>query len=78
MSRQVNQQPISARLDYDALHMVDQESFISGFPRNRIINEALKLYVAMADARRRAAMFRNGIQFCEHIKAIGLDPEKMP
>lgn len=74
----VNQKAISVRLDYDVLHMVDQEAFTSGIPRNRLINEALKLYVAMADARRRAAMYRYTIQFREHIRAMGLDPDKMP
>lgn len=78
MSRQVNQQPISARLDYDVLHAVDQEAYMSGIPRNRIINDAIKLYVAVADARRRHGMYNKLKEFYDHMHAVGLNVSQLP
>ena len=78
MSRQVNQKAISARLDYDVLRMADQEAFTTGTPRNRIINDALKLYVAVADARRRYSMYNNLTEFYDHMHAVGLDVSQLP
>ena len=78
MSRQVNQQPISARLDYDVLHIVDQEVYATGIPRNRIINDAIKLYVAVADARRRHGMFGKLKEFYDHMHAVGLNVSQLP
>lgn len=78
MSRQVNQQAISARLDYDVLHMVDQESYSTGIPRNRIINDALKLYVAVADARRRHGMYNKLKEYYDHMHAVGLNVSQLP
>lgn len=68
----VNQKAISVRLDYDVLQIVDQEAFITGIPRNRLINEAIKLYVALADAKRRFAMYNEQQDFNRHIHALGL------
>lgn len=78
MSRQVNQKPISVRLDYDVLHIADQEAFVTGTPRNRIINNALKLYSAVADARRRHLMYDRLTEFYAHFHAIGLDASQLP
>lgn len=78
MSRQVNQKPISVRLDYDVLLMADQEAYMSGIPRNRIINDALKLYVAVADARRRHGMYNKLKEFYDHMHAVGLNVSQLP
>lgn len=74
----VNQKPISVRLDYDVLHKADQEAFTSGTPRNRIINDALKLYVAVADARRRHGMYNKLTEFYDHMHAVGLNVSQLP
>lgn len=49
----VNQKPISMRIDECILNMVDQEAFMTGRPRNRILNEGAALYVELQDLRRR-------------------------
>lgn len=78
MNRQVNQKPISVRLDYDVLHTVDQEAYMTGTPRNRIINDAIKLYVAVADARRRHGMYNKLKEFYDHMHAVGLNVSQLP
>lgn len=78
MSRHVNQQPISARLDYDVFAAVNQEAYMSGTPRNRIINDAIKLYVAVADARRRHGMYMKLDEFYDHMHAVGLNVSQLP
>lgn len=48
----INQKAISAKLDYDALEMIDKEARVSCKSRNRIINDAICLYCASQDLRR--------------------------
>lgn len=74
----VNQKAISARLDYDVLQIVDQEAYQSGIPRNRIINDAIKLYVAVADARRRHGMYNKLTEYYDHMHAVGLNVSQLP
>ena len=68
----VNQKPISAKLDYEVLHILDQECLESGMTRNRLINEAIRTYVAIQDSRRRYEMFGNESVFKHHCKALNL------
>lgn len=53
----INQKPISARLDYDRLQDIEQEKFVTGMSTNRIINEGVKFYCHIMDARRRFGMY---------------------
>lgn len=48
----VSQKPISLKLDPWVLHELEMEVAASGKKRNRIINEAIALYVKYQDARR--------------------------
>ena len=73
----VNQKPISARLDYDVLRIVDQEAFITGIPRNRLINDALKFYAAALDANRRFRMYNKQKEFDDHMHAVGLSVKQL-
>ena len=68
----VNQKPISAKLDYEVLHILDQECFVSGMTRNRLINEAIRAYVVIQDSRRRNAMYVRGSEFETHAKQLNL------
>ena len=68
----VNQKPISAKLDYEVLHMLEQECYLSGTSKNRIINEAIRAYVAIQDSRRRLAMYGRGWEFETHAKSLNL------
>lgn len=57
----IRQKPISARVDLEILHQLEQEAFASGYTKNRILNEALALYIWMQDLRRAyVAMGRQG------------------
>lgn len=49
----ITQKAISARIDYDVLKALEQEQKVSSYTRNRIINDALILYLQWADMCRR-------------------------
>lgn len=48
----INQKAISAKLDFDVLKMIDHESKVSLKQRNRIINDAIRLYCNNQDLQR--------------------------
>lgn len=48
----VTQQAISARITHEIMWALEQETMVSGVPRNRILNEGALLWLALADARR--------------------------
>lgn len=48
----INQKAISAKLNYDVLEMIDNEARVSWKSRNRIINDAIRLYCDNQDLRR--------------------------
>lgn len=68
----VNQKPISAKLDFEVLHILNQECFISGTSKNRVINEAIRAYVAIQDSRRRYLAYMKSDEFKELAKALNL------
>ena len=48
----INQKAISAKLNYDVLKIIDKEAFVSRKSRNRIINDAIRLYCDNQDLQR--------------------------
>lgn len=50
--RQVNQRAISVKVDYITMGALDTECFCTGEKRNRVINDAIRLYIELRDARR--------------------------
>lgn len=48
----VNQKPISAKIDLSTLEELDLECYVSGRARNRVINDAIKLYITIMDLQR--------------------------
>jgi len=56
------QKAISAKLDLEALQLLDEEASRSGRKRNRLLNDAVRHYVSFLDeARRREADDRQGV-----------------
>ena len=51
------QKPISAKIDYSIMDMVDAEIATTGVTRNRLINLALKWYLTELDEARRELVF---------------------
>lgn len=49
----VTQKAISVRIDYGVLKAIEKEHYTSGHNRNRIIHDALILYLQWADMCRR-------------------------
>lgn len=47
-----NQKPISARVNHETLRRLEEEAYVSGINKNRILNEALNLYIWVQDLRR--------------------------
>lgn len=56
----VTQKPISARINTTTLAVIDQEVFVSGTSRNRILNEGGLLYCQLQDLRRRLRCYQVG------------------
>lgn len=52
----INQTAISARIDNVTLWKIEQETMVSGFKRNRIINDGARLYLDLLDTRREFLM----------------------
>ena len=48
----INQKAISAKLNFDVLEMIDEEARVSWKSRNRIINDAIRLYCDNQDLQR--------------------------
>lgn len=48
----ITQKAISAKLNFDVLKMIDDESKVSWKSRNRIINDAIRLYCDNQDLQR--------------------------
>lgn len=48
----VTQRLISARIAETTLWEIEQETMVSGFKRNRILNEGARLWLSLTDARR--------------------------
>lgn len=49
----ISQKTISVKLDADVAYMLDQETATGSLRRNRLINEAIKVYIGILDARRK-------------------------
>lgn len=49
----VNQKAISVKLDVDTLLQLDKECNLGYMKRNRIINEAVRMYLDAKDTKRR-------------------------
>lgn len=48
----VTQTPISFKIATDSLKELDKEAYIQASPRNRIINEAIVIYLELVDLNR--------------------------
>lgn len=48
----INQKAISVKLNFDVLKMIDDESRVTWRSRNRIINDAIRLYCDNQDLQR--------------------------
>lgn len=48
----ITQKAISAKIEYGVLEELDRESFTSGKKKNRIINDAIRMYVDMQHLER--------------------------
>lgn len=48
----VMQKPISAKIDLSTFEELELECFIQGRARNRLINDAIKFYIAVKDLKR--------------------------
>lgn len=73
----VNQKPISARIEYRTLHMLEQESFVTAIPKNEIINRAIRLYVRVNDGRRRYAAARLAEDYKDIFRQLGIDIDRL-
>ena len=45
----INQKSISAKIEHRVLEELERESFTSGKKKNRIINDAIRMYIDMQD-----------------------------
>lgn len=54
----ITQKAISVRMDCDTLEQLDQEAFVSGVKRNRLINCAARDYVRASDLEKGWRFFR--------------------
>lgn len=58
----ITQKPISMKIDAALLEELDLECYVSGQPRNRVINAAVRLYCDMTDKRRRIALIEDSFE----------------
>lgn len=56
----INQKAISVKMNYDVLEALNEECYISGVPRNRLINKAVRNYIDMIDENRRSKAHGGG------------------
>lgn len=61
----VNQVSIHLKLDTLTAHQLEQEVFVSGVNRNRLINAAVRLLIRYNDSRRRYGMAGRQREFIE-------------
>lgn len=48
----ITQKAISAKIEHGVLEELERESFMSGKKKNRIINDAIRMYIDMQDFKR--------------------------
>lgn len=60
----ITQKQISLKLNFATLDELDMEVSLGHNNRNRIINDAIRLYIDMADTIRRNPSHEDMIQFC--------------
>lgn len=72
----ITQKAISAKLEHEVLEELERESFTSGKKKNRIINDAIRMYVDMQDLKRYLACIRTESQrfnmTCDILERHGL------
>lgn len=61
----INQKALSLKLNVDILEELDQEVSTTWKSRNRIINEAVKMYLCALETRRRARAHGVGSPVCD-------------
>lgn len=57
----VKQTAISARIDNVTMWKIEQETMVSGTTRNRMLNEGVKMYLSIIDARREYNMHQDPV-----------------
>lgn len=55
----INQKPISLKISWDLLEMLDKEVSTGWKKRNTLINEAVAMYLNFLDCRRRVRYYQN-------------------
>lgn len=72
----ITQKAISAKIEHGVLEELERESFASGKKKNRIINDAIMMYVEFQDLRRYLACIRTESQrfdmTCDILEKHGL------
>lgn len=72
----VNQKAISAKIEHGVLEELERESFMSGKKKNRIINDAIKMYVEFQYLKRYLGCIRTESQrfdmTCDILEKHGL------
>lgn len=67
----ISQKAISVKLDADVAYMLDQETATGPLRRNRLINEAIKTYIKILDARRkRDARISTNAEFLDYLLEV--------
>lgn len=61
----INQKALSLKLNVDILEELDKEVSVTWKSRNRIINEAVKMYLCAQETRRRARAHGVGSPVCD-------------
>lgn len=61
----INQKALSLKLNVDILEELDQEVNMTWKSRNRIINEAVRMYLCAQETRRRARAHGVGSPVCD-------------
>lgn len=55
----ITQKAISAKIEHGVLEELERESFASGKKKNRIINDAIRMYIEIQDLKRYLECIRN-------------------
>lgn len=74
----INQKALSLKLNVDILEELDKEVNITWKSRNRIINEAVKMYLCAQETRRRARAHGVGSPVCDKAVAEFLKTWVLP
>lgn len=72
------QHPISAKIDIITYAWLVRESQVSGVPKNRIINQAISMYIKLLDTRRRLKCIPHTKEDVEKLSASILGLDSMP